>query len=251
MRIQNKLTLLYCLVTGLLLTGCISLNGQTLAQNAAPKATGQNVNQLSPEEKALGYKLLFDGQTTKGWRSFKKPGFPAKGWVIEDGSLKCVAGGKGGDIITEEQFTDFDLRWDWRLPPKSNNGVKYFITEQRASAIGHEYQMIDDTLVKDPLGSTASFYEVLPPKADKPLNPPGVWNSSRISVQGNHVEHWLNGAKVVEYELGSEEVKAGVAKSKFKDVAGFGTKIKGHILLTEHGDEASFRNIKIRVLPSK
>src|SRR5207302_7387734 len=125
-------------------------------------------------------------------------------------------------------------------------GVKYFISEERAQAVGHEYQMIDDASVKNPKYSTASFYDVLPPKADKPLKPPGEINHSRVIVQGNHVEHWLNGAKVLEYELGSEQVKAGVAKSKFKDVPGFGTKMKGHILLTEHHDEACFRNVKIR-----
>ena len=203
-------------------------------------------NQLTAEEKAAGWKLLFDGQSTRGWHGFKKPTFPEKGWVVEDGWLKCVAKGRGGDIVSLEAFTDFELSWEWRLPPKANNGLKYFITEERAQAIGHEYQMIDDTVAPDAKHSTASFYDVLPPKADKPLKLPGEINHSRILVQGNHVEHWLNGAKVLEYELGSDEVKAAVAQSKFKNVARFGTKIKGHILLTEHQDEASFRNIKIR-----
>jgi hypothetical protein len=248
MRTQNKVLLLACLVIGLLLSGCISLNGQT-SPTAGPAVPTQN--QLTPAEKAAGWKLLFDGRSTQGWRSFKKPGFPGKGWVIEESCLKCVAGGGGGDIITEEQFTDFDLQWEWRIPPKANNGLKYFITEQRASAIGHEYQMIDDTLVKDPISSTASFYEVMAPKADKPQKPPGEWNHSRVMVWGNHVEHWLNGSKVLEYELGSDAVRAGVAKSKFKSVEGFGTKIKGHILLTDHHDEALFRNIKIRELPKR
>lgn len=206
-------------------------------------------NQLTPEEKAAGWKLLFDGQTTRGWRGFKKETFPERGWIVENGWLKHVARAGGGDIITEEQFADFELAWDWRLPAKSNNGVKYFITEERASAIGHEYQLIDETLVKAGKHRTASFYDVLPPKEPLPLKAPGETNHSRIKVQGNHVEHWLNGEKVLEYELGSEAVAAAVAKSKFKSVPGFGTKIKGHILLTDHRDEVAFQNIKIRELP--
>lgn len=206
------------------------------------------LNRLTEKEKADGWQLLFDGQSTKGWRSFKKQTFPEKGWVIHDGILQCVAGAKGGDIITDKVFGDFDLEWDWMLPTGANNGVKYFITEERARAIGHEYQMIDDAIVKDAKTSTAAFYEVLAPDKNKPLHPPGQWNHSRVFVRGNHVEHWLNGVKVLSYELGSDEVKAGVATSKFKDVAGFGTKIQGHILLTEHNDEANFHDIKIREL---
>ena len=205
-------------------------------------------NELTPSEKAEGWKLLFDGKTTAGWRSFKKQTFPEKGWVVEDGCLKKVANVQGGDIITTNTFNDFDLRWEWRVAPKANNGIKYFITEERSAAIGHEYQMIDDSLVKEGKSSTASFYEVLPPSADKPLKPPGEWNQSRVLVKGNHVEHWLNGAKVLEYELGSEQVKAGVASSKFKNVKGFGEKLKGHILLTDHKDEAWFRDLRIREL---
>ena len=205
-------------------------------------------NELTPAEQAAGWKLLFDGKTTSGWRSFKKQSFPEKGWLVEDGCLKKVANVQGGDIITTNTYTDFDLRWDWRIAPRANNGIKYFITEERGVAIGHEYQMVDDSLVKDGKSSTASFYEVLAPSDNKPLNPPGDWNQSRVLVEGNHVEHWLNGAKVLEYELGSEPVKAGVATSKFKNVKGFGEKLKGHILLTDHKDEACFRNIRIREL---
>jgi hypothetical protein len=206
-------------------------------------------NELTPAEQAEGWKLLFDGKSTAGWRSFKKATFPEKGWEVADGCLKKVANVQGGDIITTNTFNDFDLRWEWRIPPRANNGIKYFIIEERGSAIGHEYQMIDDALVKDGKSSTASFYEVLPPSENKALKSPGEWNTSRVFVKGNHVEHWLNGAKVLEYELGSEQVKAGVAASKFKNVKGFGEKVRGHILLTDHKDEAWFRNIKIRELP--
>ena len=203
-------------------------------------------NVLTPEEKAQGWKLLFDGKTTAGWRSFKKQTFPEQGWIIEDGCLKKVANVRGGDIITTNTFEQFDLRWEWRIPAKANNGIKYFITEERSGAIGHEYQMIDDSTVKPGHQSTASFYDVLPPTKFGMAKPPGEWNQSRVLVQGNHVEHWLNGAKVLEYELGSEQVKTAVAASKFRDVKGFGERLKGHILLTDHRDEACFRNIKIR-----
>ena len=207
-------------------------------------------NTLTVAEQAAGWKLLFDGRTTAGWRSFKKPTFPDKGWIVENGVLKKLAGVRGGDLVTAETFNDFELSWEWRLAARGNNGVKYFITEERASAIGHEYQMIDDARVGDPKGSTASFYDVLPPRPGKPPPRIGAWNTSRILVQGNHVEHWLNGDKVLEYELGSPEVLAAVARSKFKEVKGFGTKCRGHVLLTDHNDEAWFRNLKLRELPS-
>ncbi|HZQ45503.1 MAG TPA: DUF1080 domain-containing protein, partial [Verrucomicrobiae bacterium] len=130
-----------------------------------------------------------------------------------------------------------------------NNGIKYLVTETRPSARGHEYQMIDDAIVAGkPVQSTASFYDVLAPDPKKPLKPVGEWNHSRVLVQGNHVEHWLNGKKVLQYELGSPELKAAIAQSKFKKAPGFGDKIKGPIMLTEHHDAASFRNIKIREL---
>lgn len=223
----------------------LPLSALWLCTTIALAATGE----LTDAEKADGWKLLFDGKTTAGWRSFKKQTFPEKNWVVEDGCLKKIAGVTGGDIITTNTFHDFDLRWEWRLPPRANNGVKYFITEERGGPIGHEYQMIDDSLVKDPKSATASFYEVLPPAAGKTLRPPGEWNDSRVVVRGKRVEHWLNGAKVLEYELGSEQVRQGVAASKFRNVPGFGEKLRGHILLTDHKDEAWFRNIRIRELP--
>ena len=218
-------------------------------------SAAQPINTLTGEEKATGWKLLFDGRSLHGWRLYKKEAAPESGWKVEDGLLKKLAKQRGGDIVTEAKFEDFDLTWEWRITAGGNNGVKYLVTEERTSAPGHEYQMIDDTGHPDgKLGAkrqTASFYEVLAPAADKPLKPVGEWNSSRVLIQGNHVEHWLNGAKVLEYELGSEAVKAGVASSKFKNAPGFGTKIKGHIMLTDHQDECWFRNIKIRELSAK
>jgi len=207
---------------------------------------------LTEAERAAGWKLLFDGRSLAGWRSFKKPDAPKAGWVVEDGMLKKQKGVRGGDIITTQTFGDFDLEWDWRIEAGGNNGLKYFITEERSSAIGHEYQMIDDEGHPDGrMGAkrtTASFYDVLPPSATKPLKKPGEWNHSRVLVQGNQVEHWLNGAKVLTYELGSPAVLAAVQESKFKTVPGFGTKLRGHILLTDHQDECWFRQLRIREL---
>jgi hypothetical protein len=204
-------------------------------------------NELTAEEKKAGWKLLFDGKSTKGWRGFKKSTFPEKGWLVKDGGLQLEKGSKAGDIITEEKFSEFDLTWEWKIPKGANNGLKYFILEERGEAIGHEYQMYDDKKKARNKQSTASFYDVLAPTEDFELKIDD-WNHSRVLVQGNHVEHWLNGKKVLEYKLGSEEVLKAVQKSKFKSVAGFGQRQNGHILLTYHSDPVSYRNIKIRPL---
>ncbi|MDB6125591.1 MAG: Hydroxypyruvate isomerase [Pedosphaera sp.] len=231
----------------------IALAALLVCAVALPSSAADELNQLTSKEKKNGWKLLFDGKSLTGWHSYAKTDGPKQGWVVEDGILKCVAKGHGGDIVTVDKFKDFDLQWDWMLPAKANNGVKYLVSETRISAPGHEYQMVDDTIdaAMPAKRSTASFYEVLPPDAKKPLKTPGEWNHSRILVQGNHVEHWLNGKKVLAYELGSLEVKAAIAESKFKDKPGFGDKITGPIMLTEHQDEASYRNIKIRELTAK
>lgn len=207
---------------------------------------------ITPGEQAAGWKLLFNGHSLQGWRLYGQHAPPGKGWVVADGILKKLPEVKGGDIITEQTFNDFDLTWEWRIAPGGNNGIKYLVTEARSSSPGHEYQMLDDDRHPDgKLGAkrqTAAFYDVLAPVSNKPLKPVGEWNASRVLVQGNHVEHWLNGAKVLEYELGSEAVRAAVANSKFRNAPGFGTKIRGHIMLTDHHDECWFRNLKLREL---
>ena len=225
--------------------GTFALLLACVAAVAAP-----TVNQLTDEEKAAGWKLLFDGKTTEGWRTFKKNTFPTKGWIVEDGWLHCL-GKSGGDIISDGEFGDFELQWEWKQAAVGNSGVKYFVTETRDAALCHEYQMIDDEREPDAKLAngkrvTASFYDVLKPTVTPATKQPGEINQSRIVVKGNHVEHWLNGVKVLEYECGSEALKAAIAASKFKTTARFGDKIQGHILLQDHHSEVWFRNLKIR-----
>lgn len=219
-------------------------------------AFAQSPNTLTPGERAAGWTLLFDGKTTAGWRGFQQPAFPADGWAVEDGALKCL-GRKGGDILTMATFTDFELVWEWKLSPKANTGVKYFVDERRGNAtgaIGHEYQLIDDDgYDAEPLSAkqkTGGWYDVMPPKAAA-ARPIGQWNQSRLLVRGTHVEHWLNGALVAQYETTSAESAAGVAASKFKDVAGYTDKIATPILLQDHNTVAWFRNLKIRPLSAR
>jgi hypothetical protein len=216
---------------------------------------GATANQLTEEDKAAGWKLLFDGQTTKGWHSFKKQTFPSKGWDVQDGWLHCVGKG-GGDIISDGEFGDFELQWEWKQAVGGNSGLKYFVLETRNAALGHEYQLIDDERHADAKLAegkrvTASFYDVFKPTAAVPTKPPGEINLSRIIVKGNHVEHWLNGKKVLEYACGNEATKAAVAASKFKTTEGFGDKVTGHLLLQDHNSEIWFRDVKIRQLPEK
>lgn len=216
-----------------------------------PAMAPTSANTLNSSEKAAGWRLLFDGRSLDGWRGYRRDAVPDAGWEVKDGTLRTVARVKGADIITTQSFGDFELSWEWRVAPGGNNGVKYFVTEDRPQSPGHEYQMIDDAGYPGKLKAeqlTGAFYDVLPAAADKPLRPAGDWNASRIVVRGPRVEHWLNGTKVVEYDLGSAAVKEAIARSKFKGHYGFGDKITGRIMLTYHQDECWYRNLKIREL---
>jgi len=230
----------------------LTLIAWTPAAPAQPAAGDAPANQLTAAEKAAGWKLLFDGQTTAGWHGVGLGAFPTKGWKAEDGWMHGLAQ-QGGDVVTDEKFEQFELVWEWKLARAGNSGLKYFVQENRPKALGHEYQILDDDLHPDgKLGEgkrvTAAFYDVVRPAVKAPTRPMGEINQSRILVQGNHVEHWLNGTKVLEYECGSPETKKAVAASKFRDVPGFGDRAKGNILLQDHGAQVWFRNVKLRDL---
>lgn len=210
----------------------------------------EEINTLSPQEKTDGWALLFNGEDLSNFRVFGKDEKPGLGWKIEDGILKKAAGVPGGHIITKEKYGDFAFSWEWRIAAKGNSGIKYLVVEDRANVPGPEYQMLDDTGHKDgkvgPHRQTACLYDIFPPAENKPLKPVGEWNQSMIVVKGKSVEHWLNGIRVLTYELESENLNAAIAKSKFAKAKDFEKKVNGHIMLTDHFDECSFRNIKIR-----
>lgn len=237
-------------------------------------AASPAVNTLSPREKRAGWRLLWDGKTTDGWRSAKSENFPDHGWTIQDGVLtvhdsKGEESAGGGDIITRERFSSFEMVADFKITPGANSGIKYFVQPNLeavtsagtktavGSAIGCEFQILDDLLHPDAkLGhdgdrTIASLYDLITAFSAKKVNPIGEWNTARIVVRGKHVEHWLNGVKVLEYERGSDDFRKRVARSKYKNIPDFGEWADGHILLQEHGNEVSFRNLKLRVLNAK
>ncbi len=219
-------------------------------------------NTLSDIEKMNGWKLLWDGKTTEGWKSAKSDNFPAKGWEIENGILKVLKSGgaeatNGGDIVTTKKYKDFELKFEFRITEGANSGVKYFVDPElnkgEGSAIGCEYQILDDEKHPDAkLGvngnrTLASLYDLIP-AVGKRFNGIGMWNNGKIIVKGNHVEHWLNGFKTVEYERNSQMWRALVGYSKYKNWPNFGELSEGNILLQDHGDEVWFRSIKIHEL---
>jgi hypothetical protein len=214
-------------------------------------------NTLTNEEKKAGWKLLFDGKTTNGWRGYKMQTIPP-GWKVMDGALVRTSGGEGGkgagggdDIITVEQYDNFELIVEWKIVPGGNSGVLYRVTEDAETSwhVGPEVQILDNSKhpTRDKRQLAGAFYDLYAPSKDVTL-PPGQWNKLRLLVDGNRVEHWLNGEKMVEYELNSEDWKARVAASKFKDKPKFAAATRGHICLQDHSDRVEFRNIKIRPL---
>ncbi len=208
---------------------------------------------LSSKEIKQGWVLLFDGKTTNGWTTSDGKRVPS-GWEVKDGCISTVKDGKGGDIVTVNEYKDFELSVDYNITPGCNSGIKYFYTKYATGGnLGMEYQILDDQLAEDNKLEThlcGSFYDAITPNAKaKKVNAPGQWNTVRIVCKGKNVEHWLNGKKILEFTRGSETYKAAVAKSKFsKTIPAFGMVEKGRILLQEHGSVASFKNIKIKLL---
>jgi hypothetical protein len=218
-------------------------------------------NALTAHEMAAGWRLLFDGKALTGLRGVQKPEPLKVGWKIANGELSLPKDvtemGKvtGGDLMTAEAFTDFEFSFDFKFGVSTNAGVRYLVRGGLgASPAGCEYQIIDDVhhpegLKGGPIRRTGALDAILPPAETKQLNEAERWNRGRIVVQGNHVEHWLNGQKVVEYELASKALAEVVKKLKVKVPPGFGTKFKSPIVLLDQGDQISFRNLKIRPLP--
>ena len=218
-----------------------------VATTMCAQATPMSHNALTPEEAKAGWRLLFDGRTTAGWRGYQKEGMPA-GWQVVDGALTRVA--EAGDIITIDQFADFELALEWKISPGGNSGIFYRVTEEGEYGYysGPELQVLDDDRHRDGtsrLTSAGSVFGLYPAPAGV-VRAAGEWNQVRIVVRGNHVEHWLNGQKVVEYELQSADWEARVKTSKFVKWPGFGRASRGHIALQDHGDWVGYRNVKIR-----
>ena len=235
------------------------------AELSAELAATNAANTLTAEEVAEGWKLLFDGKAVPGWRGLKNREFLKAGWKIEHGALTLtkeisqMGDVTGGDLITAEQFGDFEFAFQWKLGVSTNSGIMYFarggIGGARVS--GCEYQLIDDVHHPDglkggPVKRTGALYGVLPPREEKKvLHDPGKWNAGKIRVQGNHVEHWLNGERVLEYDLASRELQQAIKSAVIKLPPGYGMfKFKTALVILDDGDEISLRGLKVRPIPN-
>ncbi len=220
----------------------------------------QEPNTLTEEEKKAGWKLLFDGKTTEGWRGYKMDKLPP-GWKVEDGVLARVAGGAGGkgagggdDIVTVDDYDNFDLKLEWKIRTKGNSGVLFRVAEKAATSWHEaiEMQVLDNVpwpnRSKKELAGAA--YDMYAPSKDV-TKPVGEWNQARLVADGNRIEHWLNGEKLLEYEIGSDDWNQRYAASKFKNMAAYAKARTGKICLQDHSDRIEYRNIRIRPLPAK
>ena len=206
-------------------------------------------NSLTSAERAAGWRLLFDGRTTSGWRGFRQQAAPA-GWQVVDGAL--TRAGNAGDLITIDQFTSFELMLEWMIAEGGNSGIMFrvSVSADATHLTGPEMQVLDNARHPDgrnPLSSAGACYGLYPASQDV-ARPAGLWNQVRLVVSGAHVEHWLNGVKIVEYELGSQDWLARLQASPFRDVPGYGRESRGHLAVQDHGDRVAYRSIKIRVL---
>ncbi len=224
----------------------------------------------APQAEAANWTPLFDGHSLAGWRGVGLDSIPAGHWIIEDGAIRKVASGavptaadgqplEGGDIMTIDTYRNFELVLEWKVSAGANSGIKYNVSEEMSTAsppvhaaLGFEYQILDDDLHPDaqngPNRTAAALYDLLPPDPDKPLEPVGSFNEARILFNDGHGEHWLNGVKVLEFDIGSARFDSAFAVSKYVPIVGFAEQRAGHIVLQDHGDDVWFRNIEIREL---
>ena len=248
-------------------------NGVVVAALAAVLQTmppaAARPNELTAAERAIGWRLLFDGRTLSGWRGLGYDSVPTAHWKVADGAIEKIASGNvpkladgqpahGGDLMTVDSFGDFELAFEWKVAPGANSGVKYNVSERLSmsqapnhAALGFEYQILDDNRHEDgklPSHRAGALYDLIAPNARKHVRPVGEWNRSRIVFRGRHGEHWLNGEKIVEFDLGTPGMDSLIAASKYRSIPGFADRREGggHIVLQDHGDEAYFRSIKVR-----
>jgi Domain of Unknown Function (DUF1080) len=198
------------------------------------------------------WKVLFDGKSTDAWRGFKQDSFPDKAWKVEGGTFRSVVGSESRDLLTKEKYRNFELELEWKVAPGGNSGVIYLVSEDSDETwhTGPEMQVLDDAKHpdgKNPKTSAGSLYGLVAPNKTN-LHPAGKWNRVRLIVENGHVEHWLNGKKVLAYELGSDQLTQLIAGSKFKEFPGFAQSREGFVALQHHGEEAWFRKIRIRSL---
>ena len=238
---------------------------------AAPLAeAAPSAHTLSAEEQAEGWQLLFDGASFDGWTGLGRDAVPAEHWIIEDGTIRKVRSGdvpvaadgqplQGGDIMTAATYDDFEVCFDFKVSPGGNSGVKYNVSEALSTAhepahaaLGFEYQILDDErhpdahAGRDGNRQTAALYDILPADAAKPYRPAGEWNTGCIVFQGTHGEHWLNGTRVLAYDLDAPDFEAAYSQSKYVPLDGFRDRRAGHLVLQDHGDDVWYRNVKIR-----
>lgn len=221
--------------------------GLCLAVLATSAFAADAPNTLTPAEKAGGWKLLFDGKTTAGWKGFKTDA-PDAGWKVADGAIGPTPK-ISKDIITKENFENFELAFDWKISPKGNSGVMFHVIPvgDETYESGPEYQVLDNAHGEPPIERASALYALYPPSMDM-TKPVGEWNHGKIVVDHGKVQHWLNGMKVVEYDMNSADFKARVANSKFKQWPQFASAKSGAIALQMHGNPVWFQNIKIKVL---
>ncbi len=230
------------------LAAALALGAALAACASAPKEAA--LNTLTRTETTQGWKLLFNGKDFAGWRVYHKAGVPSQ-WQVEDGAMALTAGG-GGDIMTVDEYGDFELSLEWKIAPKGNSGIIYLVKEVDSAPntynTGPEMQVLDNDGHADgklPSHRAGALYDLVAPP-DGVVKPVGEWNQARVIVHNGKIEHWLNGKKVAEAPYGDDAWRAMVAKSKFKDMPLFGTAKAGHIALQDHGDRVWYRNIKIR-----